>query len=260
MQVAIATRPSLMAVTDPYYRGFDMRLADLWREKEWERELDGFLARKDFPSLELVRLPHDHLGSFKTALDGVNTPDTQMADHDYALGLMVERLSHTRLWEDTVVVAIEDDAQNGSDHVDAHRSLVLFAGGHVRRGGAVVSTVYATPSVLRTIELLLGLPPLGQTDAFAPPMTDVFQAAADLTPYTALVPDVLRSTELPLPSAPGSKVAFPRGDAASWALATAGYDFDHADAVPSAEFNRLLYCRLVPGAACEAERELPEER
>ena len=253
MRVAYPTRPALMAVTDPYYRSFDLRLADYWREKEWEREFDGYVADDDLPSLELVWLPHDHLGSFKTALDGVNTPDTQIADHDYALGLMVERLSRSPFWKDTVLVALEDDAQNGSDHVDAQRSVIFFAGGHVRRGGAVVSSVYTTPSVLRTIELLLGLPPLGQTDAFAPPMSDVLQTTVDMTAFRAAVPAVLRSTELPLPPSATASMALPRGDASSWALATEGYDFEHADAAPASEMSHLLYCRLVVGARCSTE-------
>ena len=121
----------------------------------------------------------------------------------------------------------------------------------------MVSTVYATPSVLRTIELLLGLAPLGQTDAFAPPMADVLQRSVDLTPFSAIVPSVLRSTELPLPKGSGAIVTSPRGDASSWARATQGYDFEHADAVPTVAFNRLLYCRLVPGARCPTETTLP---
>jgi YVTN family beta-propeller protein len=253
LRVAFPARPSLMAVTDPYFWGFDMALADFWREKEWERELDAFSARGELPSLELVRLPHDHLGSFARARDGVDTPDTQMADHDYALGRMVERLSRSPFWTDTVLIALEDDAQNGSDHVDAHRSMLFLAGGHVRRG-AVVSSVYATPSVLRTIELLLALEPLGQADAFAPAMADAFQSVPDVTPFTAIVPSVLHSTALPLPAPPvGATVERPRGDRAAWATATKGYDFSRADAVPTAEFNRLLYCQLVAGAGCASD-------
>jgi len=249
LRVAYPTRPALLAVTDPYYWGFDLTIADYWREREWERELDGYIAQGELPSLELVRLPHDHLGSFRDAKDGVNTPDTQMADHDYALGRLVEKLSRSPFWRDTVVIAIEDDAQDGADHVDAHRSVIFLAGGHVRRG-AVLSSVYATPSVLRTIELLLGLAPLGQFDAFAAPMGELFQPVADETPFTAIVPSVLRSTALPLPAAPGARATAPRGDAAEWAAATRGYDFSRPDAVPSAAFNRLLYCRLAARGSC----------
>ena len=253
LQVAFATRPSLLPITDPYFRGFDLNVADFWRVLEWEREFYRYEAGGDLPGLELVRLPHDHLGSFMTALDGVSTPDTQLADHDYSLGRLVERLSQSPFWEETVVIALEDDAQNGSDHVDAHRSFVLVAGGHVRRR-VKVSTVYTTPSVLRTIELLLGLAPLGQADAFAQPMTDVFSIEADDTPFVARVPAVLRSTGLPLPAAkPGEVAALPRGTAASWALLTRGFDFSRADAAPAARMNRVLFCELVDGAGCASE-------
>jgi len=257
LRVAFPTRASLQQATDPYYRGFDMTIADYWREQEWAREFDGYVARGSLPALELVRLPHDHLGNFGRALDGVDTPDSQIADQDYALGLIVERLSQSPFWRDTVVIALEDDAQNGSDHVDSHRSFALFAGGHVRRG-AVVSSVYSTPSVLRTIELLLGLPPLAQQDAFAPPMADVLSAELDARPFTAIVPAVLRGTSLPIPQQDGQEGAppAPRGSRESWSQATAGFDFSHADALPVARFNHELYCALVADAPCATEAPL----
>jgi hypothetical protein len=248
-RVAFPTRASLAPVTDPYFRGFDMKLADYWRFKEWEREFDEYVAKKELPALEIVRLPHDHFGSFGTADDVVDTPDAQMADHDYALGLLVEKLSRSPFWEDTVVIKIEDDAQNGADHVDAHRSFAIFAGGHVRRG-AIVSTAYTTTSVLRTIELLLGLPALGQEDAFARPMEDVFTETVDATPFTAIVPAVLRSTRLPVPRAAGARVERPRGEAWWWAMETRGYDFSRIDAIPTERFNRLLFCALVSPVGC----------
>jgi hypothetical protein len=169
----------------------------------------------------------------------------------------VERLSQSPFWRDTVVIALEDDAQNGSDHVDSHRSFALFAGGHVRRG-AVVSSVYSTPSVLRTIELLLGLPPLAQQDAFAPPMADVLSAELDARPFTAIVPAVLRGTSLPIPQQDGQEGAppAPRGSRESWSQATAGFDFSHADALPVARFNHELYCALVADAPCATEAPL----
>jgi hypothetical protein len=233
-----------------------MRFADVRREAEWEREMDGYEKSGKLPSLEIVRLPHDHLGAFDAALDGVNTPDTQMADKDYALGRLVERLSRSKFWEETVVVALEDDAQNGSDHVDAHRSFVFFAGGHVKRH-TKISTAYSTPSVLRTIELLLGIGPLGQADAFAPPMDDVFDARADLTPFVAQVPAVLRSTKLPLPAAVGAAPAKPRGDAALWARLTKGQDFSRPDALDPERLNRALACGLL-GQGCPGALSAPE--
>jgi hypothetical protein len=134
--------------------------------------------------------------------------------------------------------------------VNAHRTLALVAGGHVRRG-AVVHTPYTTPSLLRSIELLLGLAPLGQHDAEAPAMEDVFTDQADTSPYEAIVPDVLRSTKLPLPPPkPGDHAERPRHDAAWWAAATAGFDFDHVDAAPATAMNRVLYCGLVDDRGC----------
>jgi hypothetical protein len=250
-RVAFPARASLAAVEDPFFRGFDMRFPDTWRVAEWRRELAGYVAAGNLPALSIVRLPADHLGSFAEAIDGVNTPDAQMADHDWAVGSLVETLSRTPFWKSTVVIVVEDDAQNGSDHVSAHRTIALVAGGHVRRR-ALVHTAYTTPSVLRTIELLLGIPPLGQHDAEAPAMEDVLDDRADDTPYEALVPGVLRTTKLPLPPPkPGEHAMLPRHDAAWWAAATAGFDFDHDDAVPAAAMNRVLYCGLVDDRGCE---------
>ena len=180
----------------------------------------------------------------------MDTPDTQMADHDWAVGELVEALSRTPFWESTVVAVAEDDAQNGSDHVSSHRTLALLAGGHVRRG-AVVHTPYTTPSLLRTIELLVGLQPLGQHDAEAAPMEDVLDDHADATPYEAVVPDVLRSTNLPLPPPkPGEHTEQPRHDGVLWGGATAGLDFVHVVAAPAAQMNRALYWGLVDDRGC----------
>lgn len=250
-RVAFPTSPALHDVTDPYFYGFDMKVADYWRVQEWLRERVEQEKSGAVPALELVRLPHDHTGNFKDAKDGVDTPDAQVADHDYALGLLVERLSQSKEWESTVIVALEDDAQNGADHVDAHRSFVAFAGGHVKKG-AVVHTRYSTPSVLRTIELLLGLSPMAIGDAVAPPIEEAFTEDVDKEPFAAIVPSVLRATKLPLPKETGDKKAamLPRGDAAYWALATLGMDFDHADRLPAGAYNRALICGLTRAEGC----------
>ena len=255
-RVAFPQRVSLHDRTDPYFRCFDQRVADYWREKEWAREFDVYVKNGKLPALEVVRLPHDHLGSFDSAEDGVSTPDTQIADNDYAIGALVEKVSRSPYWSDTVVIALEDDAQNGSDHVDAHRSFVLFAGGHVKRG-AKVSTPYATPSVLRTIEVLLGVAPLGQSDAFAPAMDELFDEKVDATPFAAEVPAVLRSTQLPLGGVPGAS-ALPRGDASFWAAVMRGQNFDEADALDSSRFNAALECGLRGGAGCVSRADAQE--
>ncbi len=249
-RVAYATALGLEDETDPYYRGFDAKFPDYWRAREWVRDFSAIAASKDnLPELSLVRLPHDHLGAFARSLDGVDTPDTQIADHDYALGMIVEALSRSRFWKDTLLIAVEDDAQDGADHVDAHRSVIYFAGGHAARG-IVSHARYTTPSVLRTIELLLGVPPLGRRDAVAPPIAEALSETLDETPFVATVPDVLRSTKLPLPPMThGQRVASPRGTVREWERATRGMNFDREDDLPAAAFNAALYCGLVARCA-----------
>lgn len=242
-----AAKTSLLAVSDPYFRGFDMRLADFWRYREWAREFDQQLEHDNFPSLTLLRLPHDHFGSFADALDGVNTPDTQMADNDYAVGLVVEKISHSRYADSTLIFVLEDDAQNGGDHVDAHRSVGYVVGAYVRQG-ALVSTAYDTVNVVRTIEEVLGLRALGVTDGLARPMSDAFELRPEARDwrYAARVPAVLRTTTLPLP-APTARVATaqPRHDAAWWERAMAGQSFAREDALDEGAFNRALWRGLV---------------
>ncbi|HWZ44610.1 MAG TPA: bifunctional YncE family protein/alkaline phosphatase family protein [Candidatus Saccharimonadales bacterium] len=244
-QVAFATRKSLTAVTDPYFRGFDMYLADFWRYREWEREFDQYVRDRNLPAMELVRLPHDHFGGFKDAIDKVNTVETQMADNDYALGLLVEKIAHSPFAADTLIFVIEDDAQNGPDHVDAHRTISYVIGPYVKKG-AVVSKRFSTLSMLRTIEEVLGIQPLGMNDALQPPMTEVFSKSEAAWSYTAKVPAVLRSTELPLPPAaanPGEAAAAipPAHNAGYWTEQTAGFDFSSEDRLDSERFNQVLW-------------------
>ena len=259
-RVAFPTAPGLLDATDPYFRGFDMKFPDSWRVDEWMRELRDQRKTGAFPALTMIRLPHDHFGSFKSAVAGVDTPDTQMADHDWALGRIVEAIGASPFWDDTVIVVVEDDAQDGADHVDSHRSLLFFAGGHVARG-AVVHTSYATPNVLRTVEVLLGLPPLGRNDAVAAPIAEVFtEDAAPLT-FHAVVPDVLRTTKLELPPPPKGAVAMrPRGTAAEWDARTAGMDFSDEDRLDAAAFNEALYCGLVSAVGCTSANVMTAER
>ncbi len=248
VRIAWSNALGLEGDTDPYFRGFDMAYPDYWRAREWQRELHLFEAAGSMPELVMVRLPRDHLGSFARSFDGVNTPDTQMADHDYALGMMIESLSRSRFWQDTVVIALEDDAQDGADHVDSHRSVLFFAGGHAARG-VVSHRAYTTVNVLKTIEVLLGLPPLSRRDAVASPIAEAFTADLDTRGFDAQVPDVLRSTTLPLPPpTPTEHVALPRGDVRSWSRATASMRFDREDHNDAQAFNALLLRELHIGS------------
>jgi len=246
VRVAFPTNPRLLDITDPYFRSFDMRFADYWRFKEWEREFDDYVKQGNLPNLELLRLPHDHFGTFSEAQDGVDTVETMMADNDYAVGLVLEKLAHSRYASDTLVFVIEDDAQNGADHVDAHRSVALVAGPYVKHG-AVVSRHFTTVSVLRTIEEVLGLAPLGLYDALQPPMSELFSPQQPSWTYKAIVPRILYTTKLPLPAlTPEQKSRLlpwssPKHDADYWSERTRGFDFNVEDKLDSGAFNLVLW-------------------
>ncbi|MDQ3196230.1 MAG: beta-propeller fold lactonase family protein [Pseudomonadota bacterium] len=253
----VPTKAALRDNTDLFFRGYDQDNADFYLFKEWEREFDQHVKEGKLPNLSFVRFPHDHFGNFKTAKFGVNTPDTQMADNDYATALLVEKIAKSPFKDNTLIFIIEDDAQNGPDHVDAHRSIAYVVGPYVKQK-ALISKRYTTVSMVRTIEDILGIEPLGITDGLAEPMSDVFEYQAKPWDYKAIVPEVLRTTELPLPAKtaknqlPSSKrsVAFakPRGDVAWWENAMAGQDFSTEDKLDEPRFNRALWQGLKNGA------------
>ena len=188
----------------------------------------------------LVKLPGDHFGGFDEAMDGVNTPETQIADNDYALGLMIEAVADSPLANDTLIISIEDDTWDGPDHVDAFRTVALFAGPYVRQH-ALASTQYTTVSVVETVEEVLGVGPIGLNDALTAPMSEIFDSSATAWSYKAIVPDVLRSTKLPLPPADHASNAVPRRSAAYWAKAMAGQDISGPDRVEPVSFNHALW-------------------
>ncbi len=250
-RVAFPDKVALMNVTDPYFRGFDLALPDYWRYTEWKREFDGYVASGKMPNLEFIRLMRDHFGDFAAAIDGTGTVEAEMGDNDYAIAKVIEAVAHSPFANSTIICIVEDDAQNGPDHVDAHRSPALIAGAYVRQG-VVVSTHYDTVNMLRTIEDVLGMKPMGINDAVAEPMADVFTTEYKPWSYTAIVPEVLRSTQLPVGNgaAGGGAVqsgtyAKPRHDAAYWAEKTKGMDFSVEDHVDPDKFNRLVWYGLV---------------
>ena len=245
--IAFSANADLATFTDPYYRGFDERLPDYWRVKEWEHEFDDYVRDGNLPALELLRLGGDHFGDFAGSIDGVNTVETQMAANDYALGLVIDKIAHSRYKNDALVFVVEDDAQDGPDHVDAHRSLAFLAGPYVRRR-ALVSERYTSVHVLRTIEDVLGIEPLGLNDSAVEPMTAVFDRELQAWDYRAIVPAALRTTQLPLPAAAAAGLSpadenptRSRRDAAYWAARTEGMDFSVEDRLDPARFNRILW-------------------
>ncbi|MBI1775888.1 MAG: hypothetical protein HYR63_11130 [Proteobacteria bacterium] len=253
-QVFFATKASLIPHTDIHYRGYDLAYPDFYRVREWQREFALQVAKKAMPRLTLLRLANDHFGQFGTAIDGVNTVETQMADNDYAVGRVVETIAASPFAADTLIFIVEDDAQNGADHVDAHRSIAFIVGPYVKQG-ALVSRSYNTVNMLRTMEDVLGLPPLGLNDGLAEPMTEVFDPKLERWTYAALLPRILRTTKLPLGPATqaelaetgGTCFATPRRSAAWWEEAMAGQDFREEDRLDTARFNAALWRGLKSG-------------
>lgn len=251
MVQAIPDKPSLMSRTDLYFRGFDNNWPDFFRYQEWAREFDQYVAGGNLPSLSLVRFMHDHTGNFDTAQFGVNTPEAQVADNDYAVGLLLEKLAKSPYAKDTVVFVIEDDAQDGPDHVDAHRSIAFVAGAYVKQN-ALVSSRYNTVNFIRTIKDVLGIPYFGLTDGTAEPMADVFDLNQTTWNYTSLVPPILRaSSTLPLPAATPSNslpntaasraASRPRHSAKWWARKMKGQDFEVEDRLDTDKYNEVLW-------------------
>jgi len=250
--------PTLAPFTDVYFRGFDMNVSDQWAVNEWNREFMGYIANNNLPSLETVRLSHDHTGSFATALAGVNTPDTQEADNDLAVGRLVEAVAHSPYANNTLIIVTEDDCQDGPDHVDSHRSTTYVVGAYVKKR-AVISTRYNQVSVLRTIEDILGTPHINLNTAYQRPMTDVFDVTSSGNwNYNAVASTILKTTSLALADT-GIKYAegpdiLPRHDAAYWAKATRGFDFSAEDRVPVDLMNEVMWEGLMDGKPYPTQR------
>ena len=179
---------------DEYFRGFDQNYPDYWRYLEWNREFQQYVTNGNLPSLEMVRLSHDHTGSFGTALAGVNTPELQEADDDYSVGLLIQTVAQSPYAGNTLIISIEDDSQDGADHVDSHRSTTYMVGPYVKKR-AVVSTRYSQVNVLRTIEDILGTQHLNLNTANARPMADAFDVASSSTwSFAAVASTLLKQT------------------------------------------------------------------
>ena len=175
----------LAAHTNPRFPGYDLGIPDQVRADVWIAELQEFAARGEMPKLEIVRLPNDHTAG---GTPGRPSPKAYMADNDLALGRMIEALSRSPFWKNTVVFVLEDDSQNGPDHVDSHRSVLLVISPYNRPG--VIHRWTNTTDVIATMAEILGLESLSQFDYFASPLREIWAANPDLTPYRALAPAV----------------------------------------------------------------------
>jgi YVTN family beta-propeller protein len=219
----ISTDKDLEPVLCKTFPGFDLNISDLYRFKVWKQDFDSLEKINQVPALTLMRLPNDHCWGTRP---GKLTPQAYVAQNDDALGKMVDVISHSSIWKESIIFVLEDDAQNGPDHVDAHRSVLLVISPYIKRH-FVDHTLYTTSGVLKTIELVLGLPPMTQYDLAANPIVNSVTDSADVTPYTALSPqtDIHKKNQR---SAYGAKLS-------------EKLNFTREDAVPDGLYNRILW-------------------
>ncbi len=218
-----ANIPSLKNNMCNYYEGYNMNVKDSFRFTQWKRDFDSLLSINKVPQLSTVRFGNDHTEGLRK---GRPTPFAHVADNDFAVGMFIEYLSLSPIWNETAIFILEDDAQNGADHVDAHRSTAYIAGGFVKRN-FVDHTMYSTSSMLRTIELILGMPPMTQYDAAATPMWRCFDTVAKKSDFRAVFPLIdidQKNTALN-----------------EWQRLSDSYNFVKEDAVPDVEFNEVLW-------------------
>ncbi|WNC95027.1 bifunctional YncE family protein/alkaline phosphatase family protein [Paraburkholderia sp. FT54] len=241
-------KASLVNLTDQYYRGFDQAYPDTFRELEWNREFQQYVADRQLPAFEFVRMGSDHTGSFAQNVGQMGSVEQQEADNDFAVGKLVETVAHSPYAQDTLIVVVEDDSQAGSDHVDSHRAPAYVVGAYVKKH-AVVSTAYSQVNALRTMEDVLGTQHIDLNTAYAKPMTDLFDTKSDGSwTYTAAASTILKGTNVGNVASGTDGNQFAQGedihplhDATYWANATKDFDFSKEDRVPPDLFNRVQW-------------------
>ncbi len=220
-----------------YFTGWNTKVMDTTRFSQWKREFDSLLLVGKVPQLNTLRFPNDHTEGLKK---GHLSPYAMVADNDLAVGLFVEHLSNSPIWKETVIFIVEDDAQNGPDHVDAHRTTAYVAGGYVKRN-FIDHTMYSTSSMLHTIEMILGLPPMSQYDAAAPTMWRCFTDTANLTPFKSLPTQIdLKEKNISMNK---------------WSRMSEEYDFSMEDRVPDDVLNEIIWAATKgENAVCPAPK------
>ncbi|MCL4695045.1 MAG: beta-propeller fold lactonase family protein, partial [Candidatus Hydrogenedentes bacterium] len=215
---------------DPFYNGWDLDYLDMDRAMRFISEFNRMLGEGSLPQFMIVRLPNDHTAGTK---EGSLSPRSMVADNDLALGMIVEAVSASAAWPKTAIFVVQDDAQNGPDHIDAHRTVAMVVSPYTR-GRGLDRTMYSTASMLRSMELILGLQPMSQYDAGALPMYNTFRHEPDLTPYQCRpVPEELRTV---------------RNSADAWgADLSAQLNFEKEDAADDLVFNEIVW-RSIKGA------------
>ncbi|PSL46301.1 YVTN family beta-propeller protein [Chitinophaga niastensis] len=205
------------------YPGWNLDIQDIYREQVFEHDFDSLVQAKAVPHFNTVYLPNDHTSGMSK---GSHTPLAHVADNDLALGRLVEHISHSPIWKEAAIFVLEDDAQDGPDHVDAHRSVAYVISPYIKRH-SVNHTMYSTASMLRTMELVLGLPPMSQYDAAATPMWGCFQPTADNAGYQA------RPAYIDINA---RNIVWNQS-----AIQSAQFDFSKADAIPDLPLNEVIW-------------------
>lgn len=219
-------KPNIPVLKDhfcPYYTSWDQHVRDTTRVGQWKRDFDSLVAANALPRLNTLRIINDHTEGLSK---GRPTPFAHVADNDLAIGMFVEYLSKSPVWKESVVFVVEDDAQDGPDHVDAHRTTAYVAGGFVKRH-LIDHTMYSTSSMLRTIELILGIGPMSQYDAAATPMWRCFSPKADMTVFTAkpLQVDINEKNQV----------------LNAWQRKSETFDFSKEDRIPDRAFTEVIW-------------------
>ena len=241
-EIEIRSRPAIESlrpflVTNTV--GWDMNIPDVFRAAQFIAEIKESERRGTFPNLCIMCLPNDHTSGTKPHCP---TPAAQVADNDLAMGQIVEAISHSRFWPETCIFVIEDDPQNGWDHVSGFRTTAYVFSPYTRRR-ATVSTQYSQTSLIRTMELMLGLPPMNQLDATATPMTDCFTSTPDFTPYTALTNNIPLDQMNPEPKAHSDPIL------RKHAYASARLPLEQVDRCPEDLLNRIIWHAMKGSAA-----------
>ncbi len=221
-----ANVPALVDHFCEEYVGWDMSIRDTVRFRWWKEDFEKLLAKGNVPQFNSIRFGNDHTEGLRL---GRPTPKAHVADNDLAVGMFVDYLSHSPIWNESLVIILEDDAQNGPDHVDAHRTTAYIAGGFVKQG-FVDHTMYSTSSALRTIELILGLPPMSQYDAAAEPMWRCFNKTAGHPPFNVL------KNKIDLDLVNTEKTAMSR--------LSETFNFKIEDRIPDDQFNKVIWAAV----------------
>jgi len=227
---AKANLEQIIPYTCPTFIGFPIKVPDVYRASEFIKELHEYEKTGNFPNFTIMLLPGDHTSGTRP---GLPTPGAAVADNDFALGQIVEAISASKFWNETAIFVTEDDPQAGLDHVDGHRTVGFVISPYAKHK-EVVSTYYSQINMVRTMENILGIPPMNQLDNAAEPMSDCFTDSPDFTPYKVvqsnITPEVVNP---PLSGLSGKQL--------SWAKKSLEQDLDDYDRIDDDTFNRIIW-------------------